>query len=384
MILVIFAISLFLLLYTWVGYYYVLYGLARVLPNMRPKFGDSGFGPPVTILIPAYNEEDVIEKRIQNLLSVRYPKDQMEILIGSDGSTDRTVEIAEKYSNRGITVVSFLENRGRADVHNDLVKAARGEILIFSDADTIFDISFVERIVAPFSNPKIGAAVGKLCYRIRGGVLAENEGLYWKYELKIRELEDRLGILNNGTGACMAMRKELFGFLSPVEDIDTATIIDILFKGFKVVYVPEAVAYDIPPHSAKSEFKMRIRGTSKTLSSIKQRGNILIWLKNPVISWAICSHRLLRYFSAYLMAILFLTNVFLLNCGAFYKSIFAIQILFYLLAIVGWIGDRLKTKIFVASSLYSFCVAMLGMMIGVGRALAGKVKVTYKTDDTFV
>ncbi len=378
---IIFILSFVLLVYTWIGYYGVLGLLAKCFPGKELNYADREHKPPVSILISAYNETDVIEERIRNLLALRYPKENLEILIGSDGSTDETVEVVKKYSDRGVTVVDFKENRGRADVHNDLIEMAKGRILVFTDADTEFDPLFVENIVKPFVNPEIGATVGRFSYRIKGGTIAEHEGIYWKYELRIKELENKLGILNNGIGACMAFRKELFKPLAPVDDIDTATVIDIIMQGYKIFYATDALAYDIPPHSAKSEFKMRIRGTSKTLSSVRRRTNIWGWLKNPVLTWSLTSHRLLRYASPYFMVMLLLSNFMILSDGTFYQFTFIAQVAFYLFAVIGWIGNSVKKDISVASSVFSFCVAMSGMMIGVAKALTGNVTVMYKTDD---
>lgn len=339
--------------------------------------------PNVTVMVASYNEEEVIEKRIRNLLELSYPKDKLEILIGSDGSNDKTVEIAKRFEQQGVVVLDFKENRGRADVHNDLIRVSRGSISVFTDADTLFDISFLENIVKPFSNPKIGVVVGRMSYNIASGAIPENEGYYWKYELKIKELENELGILNNGCGACMAIRKELFKPLSPVDDVDTATVIDIILQGYKVVYAASALACDIPPHSAKSELKMRIRGTSKTLSSIGRRTTLFGWCKHPVLIWSLFSHRLLRYFTAYFMLMAFVSNALIIHKGVYYQMLCSMQVLFYFSAAMGLIGDRVKIKIPIASSTFSFCVAMAGMMIGVAKAVTGRVTVTYETDDSF-
>lgn len=376
-----FILSVLLLAYIWPGYYVVLMVLVKILPDRRISNGKEGSLPFISILISAYNEADVIEQRIRNLLSLDYPKEKMEILIGSDGSSDETVKIAESYNENGVIGVDFKKNKGRADVHNDLIRIAKGNILIFTDADTVFDSAFIKNIVKPFFNPKVGVAVGKLLYKVSGGDIAENEGIYLKYEQRIKEMENNLGIINNGTGACMAFRKELFSPLTPVDDVDTASVIDIILKGFKAVYIADAVAYDIPPHSVKSEFKMRVRGTSKTLSSLRRRTNIVGWLKHPVLIWSLFSHRLGRYLTPYLMLITLLSNIFLLSGGIIYNATFAVQLLFYFLVILGWIGNATMKRIPLASVCFSFFIAISGMLVGVIRAVIGRVNVTYKTDD---
>ena len=180
----------------------------------------------------------------------------------------------------------------------------------------------------------------------------------------------------------MAIRKEIFKALAPVDDVDTATVVDIICQGFEVSYVQDAVAYDIPPHSLKSEFKMRIRGTSKTLSSLGRRANLSVFIKNPILCWSVLSHRVFRYFTPYLMIALFFTNLYLISENRIYLTTFYFQTVFYLLAVIGWIANSRKRNLPLASSAFSFCTAMSGMMIGVAKALSGRVTVTYQTDDT--
>lgn len=376
-------VCLFQIVYTWFGYVFILYLASQIIPKKVRQYPRTVRLPKVTIIVSAYNEEKIIGTRIKNILSLDYPEDLTEVLIGSDGSTDRTVEIAERYARYNVKIISFKENKGRADVHNELVKVATGEILIFTDADSLFEKNFVRSIVKPFNDMNVGGAIGKLCYLINGGTVAEGEGVYWKHELFIKSLEDALGVINTGTGACMAIRKWCFKTLSPVDDVDTATIIDIGLQRLAVAYVSDAIAYDYPPHSMSSEFKMRVRGTSKTIASIVHRYSICEWVRHPVLAWSLMSHRISRYLSPYFAIIALACNISLFACGRGYQMLFWAQATFYFLAILGLIGDVTKKRIFVASGVFSFCLALSGMMVGVAKAAVGKAKVTYMTEDVF-
>ncbi len=368
--------------YTYFGYYLLLSVLARIFGDKGKVTFKEAYYPQTTIIIPAYNEESVIEHRIQNLLELDYPKDKLEMVIASDGSSDRTVEIAKQYEKRGITTLDFKENRGRADVHNGSVKVVSGEIVVFTDADTLFERDFINKIVVPFSDPKVGCAIGQLIYKPKGTSIAEAESRYYnKWEFNLKELESTLGILVNGTGACMAIRKELFRPLTPIDDVDTATVVDMALKGFRTVFVKDAIAYDLPPSSVKSELSYRVRGTSKTIMSLAGRTNFWGWLKNPILSWSILSHRVFRYCTPYFMTAAMVSNMFVLEKGMLYQIIFAIQASFYVLLFVGWLGERIRKRIPIASAIFSFGVAMFGMAIGVAKGITGRAPTVYKMED---
>ncbi len=385
MLKLIFWASFLLLFYTYVGYYILLWILIRIVrfkDNLQYKYEHENFFPSITIIVAVYNEQEVISKRIKNLLQIDYPKEMMEIIIASDGSTDGTVEKAKRFANQGVKVLDFKENRGKASVHNDSISVAKGEIIVLTDADSEFKKDFVKKIVLPFSDPKVGCAVGNLVYRSHGSYVADAESLYYnKLELRLKDLENKLGILANGTGACMAIRKKLFKPLTPVDDTDTATVIDIILQGYRVVFVKDAIAYDIPPHSLRSELQVKIRGVSKTLMSISRRMNLKEWYKHPFLIWNLLSHRIFRYLTPYFMVAAFILNLCLLKEGLLYQIIFITQIAFYSLIVLGLVGECFRKGIPIASVAFSFSVALLGMMVGVAVAIMGKAPTSHKTDD---
>ena len=199
-----------LLCYTWFGYHLLLSLLVKVRSGGNPEIVQSDDLTRVTVIVPAYDEESVIQSRIRNLLESEYARDHLEIIIGSDGSSDRTVQIARTFAHQGVKVMDVPENRGRADVHNDCIKVASGDIVVFTDSESLFDSRCISELVRPFSSPMVGAVIGRLKYMTDGSAVGEAEGLYWKEELRLKELEHELGIVNNGLGACMAIRKHLF------------------------------------------------------------------------------------------------------------------------------------------------------------------------------
>lgn len=341
---------------------------------------ENNYIPTVSIIIAAYNEEKNIEKRIRNILEQDYPTDKIEIIVASDGSTDRTVENAKQYGKYGVKILDFKQNRGRAEVQNDAVKEAKGEIIFFTDAETEFEENFLKNIVKYFSE-NVGCVVGNLIYRSQKSSISQSEGLYFKFEKKIRELESELGILATASGACMAVRRCLWKDLTPIDDSDFTTPLDVILQGYRVVFAKDAIAYDIPPSSVKGELKARIRQTSKNFIGTLKRWGMKGWIKHPFVSWGMLSHKILRWFTPFFMLGAFISNIFLLNKGYFYKLIFTGQVAFYILAIFGLIGELFKKRIPIASTIFSFCIANMGMGIGVIKGLIGKAPTSYKLED---
>lgn len=333
----------------------------------------------LTILLSVYNEENVIGGRVKNLLELNYQKEKLEIIVASDGSTDKTLEIVTKYSNNcaNVKVLNF-GRKGKATTHNKAIKYAKGEVIVFTDADAEFDKNFVKEIVKYFSDEKVGCVVGNLIYRTKGSAVSESEGFYWKFEKRLRQLESNLGILATATGACMAVRKALWKDLTPIDDSDFTTPLDVILQGYKVVYAPDAIAYDVPPSSVKGELKARIRQTSKNLIGTLKRWGWKGWIKHPFVSWGLLSHKILRWFTPFFMIGAFVSNLFLLDEGFFYKLTFVGQVAFYTMALIGFTGEVFKKRIPLASTIFSFCVASIGMGIGVIKGLVGKAPAAYK------
>ena len=380
----IFLFSFLVLFYTWFIYPFLLFLLGRLFYKRNIYLSqayDKKYIPFISIIIAAYNEEKVINKRIENLLQQDYPKDKLEIIVASDGSMDKTVEIAKQFEKHGIKVLDFKQNRGRAAVHNDAAKVAKGEILIFTDAGTEFEKNFIKEIIREFEIPNIGCVSGRLIFKTNQTSISTSEGLYWKIETKIRELENKLGIFASGTGACLAIRKRLFSVLDSREDIDDSLPLHVIMSGYKVFFSQSALAYDIANSSIRSEIKARSRMTAKGITGIIKRWGIKGWIKHPFVSWGLLSHKILRWFTPFFIVGLFISNIFLLNKSWFYKFAFVGQIIFYILAILGFIGELFKKSIPIASIIFSFCIANIGMGIGVIKGLLGKAPAAYKMEE---
>jgi len=336
---------------------------------------DENYTPTVSVIIAAFNEEKHIENRIKNLLDQTYTG-SIEIIVASDGSTDNTVNISQQYEKSGAVIFDYKENRGRASVHNDSIQSAKGEIIVTTDAQTVFEKDFIEKIVAPFQGKNVGCAVGRLYYQNKETGIAQSEGFYWKWEVKTRILQDQLGILMTGTGACTAFRKILFKPMRPIDDIDYATTIDVIKAGQKVRYIEKAIAYDEAPETLDAELNGRIRSSKRFVGTISRWG-CSNWLRHPFYSWSMMSHKFMRWSSPFFLIALFISNVFLL--GSFFYNVFMLLIVVsILLTAIGSMKNSIALRIPFALKSYSFFVANLGFLLGFIRIATGRIPVKYK------
>ncbi len=380
MLITIFFTSALLIVYVYCIYVIILYAVCRIR-GRRHRLAHNGPDPHVSILIPAFNEEKRIKRRIENLLASDYPADKVEIIVASDGSSDRTAELAGAYAGEGVRVLEFESNRGRASVQNDGVSESKGGIVIFTDAETVFENNFIKMITSKFVDPTVGCVVGNLVYETRGTAVSSSEGIYFRYEKMIRRMESDLGILATATGACMAVRRELWRDLTPIDDSDFTTPLDVILQGSRVVYAPDAVAYDEPASSVRGEIRTRIRQTSKNLIGTLKRWGWKGWVRHPLVSWGLLSHKILRWLTPFFMLAAFISNLFLLDEGPFYRAAFTAQAAFYLLALAGFLGELSKRRVPLGSTVFSFCVANIGMGLGVIKGLAGRAPAAYKTTE---
>src|ERR1700720_2421134 len=239
-----FWLSVCAVVYTFAGYPILLLFLRLFIHRPVRK---NHIEPYVTLVVPAYNEREVIGTKIRNAASLDYPVNKLEVLIASDGSSDDTVEIAQSSCDGSrVRVLAFSQNRGKISVLNDAVRAARGEIIVFSDASAILRSDSIRQLVANFADPEVGAVGGT--YRIERASeapLGPQEGIYWKYETFLKIQESGLSSTLGGHGQILGVRKTLYPYPGPgtIND-DFVIALRILASGFRVVYEPKAVAIE--------------------------------------------------------------------------------------------------------------------------------------------
>lgn len=360
--------ALALLMYSYIVYPILLLGIARHSRTGAILGGalDHLVLPSVTVVVAAFNEERHIAARIMNLLEQDYPADQFRVVIGSDGSSDRTVELARGIADVRLTVHDFGVNRGKASVLNDLVAQASTDIVVFTDANTVFNQDTVRQLVMALDE-YTGAACGDLVLekQLQGN---NQDHRYWNFERRLKAAESLIGGLLGANGGVYAIRREYYKPLRPdtiCDDFVIAMNIAVRRKGLK--YVPAAVAYEITPTDVVAEYHRRVRIGI---------GNYQAFFRHPDYllsgSWALSftyfSHKVLRWFTPHLL-MLVLACSFLLVADQLYQALTVVQLVGYAAAaLVFLLRDRITWPGAVQAALL-FIVLNLAFLVGFKRYL---------------
>ncbi|MBO0700501.1 MAG: glycosyltransferase family 2 protein [Zavarzinella sp.] len=323
------AVSLGLVWYVYIGYPALVWALARLFgrPPVPPAVEAADL-PSVTLLVVAHNEERDIGARIENALSLHYPRDRFEIVIASDGSTDATNDIVRRYANRGVVLLAFPTNRGKAAVLNDAFRLVKGDVVVLSDANTHMAADAIRHLGEWFADPDVGVVCGKLA--LVDSQSGKNvDGAYWKYENFLKKCESRLGALLGTNGAIYAIRRRLFPGATDGLVIDDFVIpmTARLRSGCRIQYDPRAVASEETPADLGSEFRRRCRIGAGGYQAIGR-----LWpLLNPRHGWVaftFLSHKVLRWLCPFFLVAGFGLNVALLDQSVF-RGLFGLQVGFY-------------------------------------------------------
>ncbi|MEW6442065.1 MAG: glycosyltransferase family 2 protein [bacterium] len=356
------GIVLFLVTVVLCAATYFLYPLAirlggRIAPYRTLK---REIFPSISVLIAAYNEEKSIERKIRNTLALDYPKERLEILVGSDGSTDGTASIARSFAGQGVRLLDFESNRGKTSVQNDLVRASRGEILVFTDAASFLSRDALRKIVRNFADGRVGGVAGRMRYvDTERNLTTRSQGLYWRYEAKIREMESALGRVIGVDGPLYAVRRDAYVPLENNAISDLLMPLLLLEQGRRVVLEPEALVDEDPNTRSREEFRTRKRIALRGLVGLASHSHLLNPMKHPVLALQIFFHKVLRWFVGPLV-LLNAAAAATLSGHALFRVMLAGYIVFFLLAAWGWLRQYQGGKaILLLSVPYYFCLVNL-------------------------
>jgi cellulose synthase/poly-beta-1,6-N-acetylglucosamine synthase-like glycosyltransferase len=371
-----FILASALVVWGWFLYPLVL-AVLSVGRRKRPLY-DQAVRPCVSVIITAHNEETVIAKRVENCLQQNYPPDRLEIIVASDHSTDRTDEIVRSFRNPRVRLVPS-PGRGKSAAQNEAIAEAKGEIIVFTDADPSFAPDAVAQLALPFSDAKVGCVAGHIIWGSPdASILQESRDLYWRYEFFLWKLESLLGIMAWAGGLCMAVRKSIFVPLEAHFGEDSVVPLDVAARGYRVVYQPEAVAYEDYIGERQAASAARIRMTVRSFRGTLSRSGLLNPFRYPGLALSIVSHKLIRWVTGYLLLTALLCNLALLGSG-FFKVLVGIQLGFYITALLGSLLAQRNRRIPVISAAYSFCLMQWAMSVGVARAILGRRIVAYQS-----
>lgn len=344
-LLILFWTSLFIVFYTYIGYGILLYFLVKIkeffIKPTRKELPEDKNLPEVTLFITAYNEEEVVDTKMQNCIELDYPSDKLHIVWTTDGSSDSTNERLKAWPQ--VTTHFQPARRGKTAAMNRGMRYVNTPLVIFTDANTMLNKEAVREIVRAFINPKVGCVAGekRIAIQTKDNAAAGGEGIYWKYESTLKNLDSRLYSAVGAAGELFAVRKELF------TEMETDTLLDdfilsmrMTMNGHIIAYCKDAYAVESGSADMQEEEKRKVRIAAGGLQSIWRLRPLLNIFKYGTLSFQYISHRVLRWsVTPFLLFLLLPLNIILLFTGAsipFYGTLLLLQVLFYLLGFWGY------------------------------------------------
>jgi cellulose synthase/poly-beta-1,6-N-acetylglucosamine synthase-like glycosyltransferase len=331
--------------------------------------------PSVTVIIAAYNEEKVIAERLDNALAFDYPRDRLQILVASDGSTDRTEEIVASYASRGVLLLA-LPRRGKIRTLNAAVARATGKILVFTDANIMCRPDTLRALVANFADPTVGGVAGHTTYTLDPDSESSSFGerLYWRYDTWLKKLESQTGSIVSAHGGLYAIRRVLF---RPVPDgavtDDFAISTSVIAQGYRLVFEPEALATEEAVPQAQREFRRRVRLMTRGLRGVFLRRRLLNPRRYGFYSVVLASHKLARRLVPFALAILAVASLAAWSEGPIYRAAVLAQALFYGMASIGYLLRRSRLgRLRLLYIPFYYCMANAACSVAWLHALRGR------------
>jgi len=370
---ILFWISFAGIFYAYFGYPLLLLFLGKIKKVLffKPQLMlEEAQAPSVTLIIPAYNEESIIGEKLENTLSLYYPG-ELHILVVSDGSSDTTVSIVNKYlSDSRVELFELTERKGKAQALNKALQQVKTEIIIFSDASIILEQQALWHIVQPFANSKIGCVSGE--DHIEGG---GGEGLYGKYELFLRDKESQLDSIVGASGSFYAQRTAL---VTPFQEglaPDFVSVMNTVERGYRAISHPDAIGSMVAVKSHKDEFNRKVRTFIRGMTAMFKMKHMLNPVSFPMFSFFLWSHKMMRWFVPFFLISLMVSNFFILD-NNFYRVILIAQLLFYGMALLGFLGVKIfmdsilgKIAIYFTSVNVAILLAWVRYLMGVRQEI---------------
>ncbi|MES2275057.1 MAG: glycosyltransferase family 2 protein [Bacteroidota bacterium] len=374
-----FWISLFIAFYTYVGYGVLLFIIIKIKRAIygRKQVADISdkLLPECTLVIAAYNEADIIREKIENTLALKYPAGKLKLIFVTDGSSDKTPDIIGEYPQ--ITLLHQPGRSGKIVAVHRAMNYVNTEVVVFTDANTMLNDEAMIKICRHYADKTVGAVAGEKRVKIEetDDASAAGEGFYWKYESALKKWDSELYTVVGAAGELFSVRRDLY---RPVSD---NTILDdfmismlIAEKGYRIVYEPDAYAIESASANVSEELKRKVRIAAGGIQSIIWLKGLLNVFKYPLLSFQYISHRVLRWtVTPFFMILAFITNILIVAGpgGIIYQLLMAGQVLFYGLAILGYIMEKQQIRVKALFVPYYFCVMNYAVLAGIIRYYKG-------------
>lgn len=368
---VVFVISFVACIYVYLGYPVILYFLARIRP--RPVRREP-ITPSLTMIIAAFNEEEFIERKIRDTFANGYPSERLELIVASDGSTDRTVNLVRRMRHPAVRVLA-LPRRGKLQALSSAVEVASGEILVFSDADTLLAPGSLRNLAENFGDPDVGGVAGRKALRKAGSEeqLGRSEGLYRGFDEWMKEQESKIGSAVAADGTLYALRRDLY---DPGPDAaaadDMAISTRVVVQGYRLVYDPRATVWVEPPSNSGSELQRKVRIANQVTRALLGMGSAF-WTSG-FYSLELLSHKLMRYLVPLFLLQLMASNLLLAGlAGGIWTGLLLLQLSFYSLAFVGAKIHRNTSRTSKLLTIpFYFCLMNFAVLLALVSVLKGE------------
>lgn len=372
----VFWICFALLVYVYAGYPALLALLAAFF---RRKKVEPGYLPSISFLIAAYNEEASIAKKIEQTLALDYPADKLEVLVLSDGSTDRTDEIVKSFKDPRVRLLRMEPRRGKTNAQNRGTRESRGEILVFSDATTVYHPKALRYLAANYEDPCVGAVSGRYQYFDPEGASPTGLGTiaFWNYENFIKMLQSRINTLSGCCGCIYSVRKSAYTDLADELSSDLVQPLWVIQKGYRVAFEDRALAYEETTKSVGSEFAMRVRVVTGGMWGVLSVPDILKPWKFGWVAFQLLSHKVLRWLVPFFLIPLFASSAALAG-QPLYRYAFVLQGLFYLWALISMVVPVQRRLKVLGIPLY-YCILNVAALCSVVELFRGNKYVTWET-----
>jgi len=372
----VFLTAAFLLFYVYAGYPLLLALIGLFVRKKRPE---QGYYPQLSVLIAAYNEEAAIAEKIKQTLALEYPKDKLEVLVLSDCSKDKTDEIVKSYPDSRVRLVRMAERRGKTSAQNFGIREAQGEVVVFSDATAIYHPKALAYLATNYQDPKVGAVSGRYKYFDPEDQSPTGMGssAFWNYENLIKMMQSKIHTITGCCGCIYSVRKAAYTDLPDDIISDLVQPLQVIRKGYKVLFEDRAVAYEETTKSTKEEFSMRVRVVTRAMRGLLSVSDVLKPWKFAWPAFQLWSHKILRWMVPLFLITIFVSNLFLLD-SQFFRTLMVAQLAFYAAAILNVVLPLHRAWKPLGIPLF-FCTlnaAALFSMIELGR---GKKYVTWQT-----
>ena len=370
--------SLALVMYVYIAYPLLLFCLQYVVPGKKIR-KDPDSRPFVTLIISCFNEEKVIEEKLKNSLALEYPPDRLEIIVVSDASTDRTDEIVRSFSSERVRLIRQNERLGKTSGLNLAVAEARGEVLVFSDANAMYEPDALLHLVAYFADETVGYVVGEARYKDPGATAAgKSEGVYWRYEIALKTMESNLHSIVGGDGAIYAIRRELYEELLVTDINDFVNPLQIIARGYRGIYAPQAICWEDASGVFSKEFNRKVRIVNRAFSGLFRVKEVLNPFRSGIFALEIISHKLLRWLVPFFLLCFLGSSLILAWQGVTaFQYVCWLALLFCWLAYGGYLFSKSGRTLPLFHYPYYFILVNLASFIGVIRSLRGNVQATW-------